>query len=326
MSYFQQQELLLEQLRTPKQLERYIGIVDRLSGNINLFVDKTDIEKKEYYIKYLALSTIKGPQNKLIFYGLYDTVQHVFHIHDGCRYNKLSIYSDIISRYNSYKGYITAGYISDNKIGEAMSKYALGMSKLIQDDNEYHLFKFVYSYHTDKINRAELYSVYSDDVIDNFNSEYPDYSTDSSISKYALNQLLRTIEDYEDDINFSGSSGKLFNVKDNASNVYQIPDIKDRVTYISNEFKYAMSRTDFFEYYQSPCPTIQECKDNETELCGIYYYGEGEYNERMPRLNEGHNIPGIRVDDDFEYNPSDYSFSDGYYYGDYDDEDDEDLL
>lgn len=333
MSYFQQQELLLEQLRTPKQLERYIGVVDRLSGNINLFLDKTDLQRNEYYVKYLAVSTVRGPQNKLMFYGLYDTVQHIFHVHDGCKYTSLRIYSNVIDRHTSYRGYISAGYVSDNKIGETLSKYVnpalYGKAKLIGDDDKYRLFKFIYSYHEGRINLMELRSVYDDNIIDDFNQRYPDYATDIRISRTNLERLSGHIRDYEKDVNFSApsSDGMIFNVDNMARDVYQLPDIGDRVRYINNEFKYAMSRTDFFEFYQEPCPTIQECRDNETKLCGIYYYGEGEYIERMPKPDEGYNIYGVKHDRDESYHPYDYSFMDGNVYDDDDDDtNDDDLL
>ena len=228
------------------KLNEYLGIIEEFRDPYHLFLKKDDLQEGEIFIHYILMHMGK---KKIVFWGIYDVRSKVFLVENGCKY-QLKNFSNFYDYWDS--DYLNVENTVKNRINKRIDPFT-SKKNLINNNQDY----------LQDENSEELYII--SQQIDGITSQIVDLA-DNELNSYESNINLRHFQKN----NFPISS--LFVLKEITQSFY-------------NFIKSGLFFSDSYYENLSVCPSVFECKNSPTSLCGIIWNGQKNYRNLADQID-----------------------------------------
>src|SRR3989338_2060068 len=306
--------MVKENINEESKLNEYLGIIEEFRDPYHLFLKKDDLQEGEIFIHYILMHMGK---KKIVFWGIYDVRSKVFLVENGCKY-QLKNFSKFYNYWDT--DYLNVENTVKNRINKRIDSFT-GKKKLINNNQDYRKIKAYLS----TVENSKFYNrlntktnpkfnpknteLYFDLVAEGRNlvlSFYYDLSLnlnllirnydiislqdENSQELYIISQQIdqvtsRILNLADNELNSYESKINLRHFQKNNFSISPLFVLKEITQSFYNFIKYGLYFSDSYYDNLSVCPSVFECENSPTSLCGIIWNGHTNYRNLADQID-----------------------------------------
>mgnify|MGYP001056073222 CR=1 FL=1 len=298
------------------KLNEYLGIIEEFRDPYHLFLKKDDLQEGEIFIHYILMHMGK---KKIVFWGIYDVRSKVFLVENGCKY-QLKNFSNFYDYWDS--DYLNVENTVKNRINKRIDPFT-SKKNLINNNQDYRKIKAYLSTveksafynglnttsqrnqnfnqkNTDlyfdlvKQGRSLILSFYNN-LSSNLNLLIRDYDIislqdENSEELYIISQQIdgitsQIVDLADNELNSYESNINLRHFQKNNFPISSLFVLKEITQSFYNFIKSGLFFSDSYYENLSVCPSVFECKNSPTSLCGIIWNGQKNYRNLADQID-----------------------------------------